>query len=121
MRSTTPWVWVNCEKCPHHAPLACDVLVIRWGAQTRQPFWQFPRLYGALMGAGSHAPDVLGCVSHSLELLSGGSSLSLESQAQLARGRCGTYTQNTSLSRAQMGSVRAGIEFARGWVRCRGR
>ena len=52
MRSTTPWVWVNCEKCPHHAPLACDVLVIRWGVQTRQPFWQFPRLYGALMGAG---------------------------------------------------------------------
>ena len=42
-------------------------------------------------------------------------------RAQLARGRCGTYTQNTSLSRAQMGSVRAGIESARGWVRCRGR
>ena len=28
----TPWVWVNCEKCPHHAPLACAVPVICWGA-----------------------------------------------------------------------------------------
>jgi hypothetical protein len=27
----TPWVWLNCEKCPHHAPLACAVPVIRWG------------------------------------------------------------------------------------------
>jgi hypothetical protein len=27
----TPWVWLNCETCPHHAPLACAVAVIRWG------------------------------------------------------------------------------------------
>ena len=31
------------------------------------------------------------------------------------------FTQNTSLSRAQMGSVRAGIESARGWVCCHNR
>jgi hypothetical protein len=30
----TPWVWVWCEKCQHHAPLACAVAVIRWGANT---------------------------------------------------------------------------------------
>jgi hypothetical protein len=32
LHRATPWVWVNCEKCPHHAPLACAVPVIRWGA-----------------------------------------------------------------------------------------
>ena len=21
---SSPWVWLNCEKCPHHAPLACS-------------------------------------------------------------------------------------------------
>jgi hypothetical protein len=32
LQRSSPWVWVNCEKCPHHAPLACAVPVIRWGA-----------------------------------------------------------------------------------------
>ena len=27
-------MWVNCEKCPLHALLACAVPVIRWGADT---------------------------------------------------------------------------------------
>jgi hypothetical protein len=26
--------WLNCERCQHHAPLACAVVVIRWGADT---------------------------------------------------------------------------------------
>jgi hypothetical protein len=21
LHRATPWVWLNCEKCPHHAPL----------------------------------------------------------------------------------------------------
>jgi hypothetical protein len=32
LHGATPWVWLNCEKCSHHAPLACAVPVIRWGA-----------------------------------------------------------------------------------------
>ncbi len=32
LHPVTPWVWVNCEKCLHHAPLACAVPVIRWSA-----------------------------------------------------------------------------------------
>jgi hypothetical protein len=32
LQRSTPWVWVYCNKCPHHAPLACAVPVIRWGA-----------------------------------------------------------------------------------------
>jgi len=32
LQRTTPWVWVYCEKCPHHSPMACAVAVIRWGA-----------------------------------------------------------------------------------------
>jgi hypothetical protein len=27
-----PWLWPNCERCQHHAPLACAVAVVRWGA-----------------------------------------------------------------------------------------
>lgn len=34
LQRATPWVWLNCEKCPHHALLACAVAVIRWGAGT---------------------------------------------------------------------------------------
>jgi hypothetical protein len=30
----TPWLWLYCEKCPHHAQLACAVPVMRWGADT---------------------------------------------------------------------------------------
>jgi hypothetical protein len=29
----TPWVWVYCERCQHHAPLACAIAVIRWGSK----------------------------------------------------------------------------------------
>jgi hypothetical protein len=32
LQRTTPWVWLWCERCQHHAPLACAVAVIRWGA-----------------------------------------------------------------------------------------
>jgi hypothetical protein len=31
LHRTTPWVWLWCERCQHHAPLACAVAVIRWG------------------------------------------------------------------------------------------
>jgi hypothetical protein len=34
LHRATPWVWLNCEKCSHHAPLACAVPVIRRGANT---------------------------------------------------------------------------------------
>jgi hypothetical protein len=27
----TPWVWLWCERCQHHAPLACAIAVILWG------------------------------------------------------------------------------------------
>ncbi len=33
LHRATPWVWVFCEKCLHHAPLPCAVPVIRWGAE----------------------------------------------------------------------------------------
>jgi hypothetical protein len=32
LHRATPWLWLNCEHCQHHAPLACAVAVIRWGA-----------------------------------------------------------------------------------------
>jgi hypothetical protein len=32
LHRATPWLWLYCEKCQHHAPLACAVPVIRWGA-----------------------------------------------------------------------------------------
>ena len=28
LQRTTPWVWLWCERCQHHAPLACAVPVI---------------------------------------------------------------------------------------------
>ena len=31
LHRATPWLWLNCEQCQHHAPLACAVAVIRWG------------------------------------------------------------------------------------------
>ena len=31
LHRATPWLWLNCERCQHHAPLACAVAVIRWG------------------------------------------------------------------------------------------
>ena len=31
LQRTTPWVWLWCERCQHHAPLACAVPVILWG------------------------------------------------------------------------------------------
>jgi len=33
LQRTTPWVWLWCERCQHHAPLACAVAVIRWGPE----------------------------------------------------------------------------------------
>jgi hypothetical protein len=35
LHRATPWLWLNCERCQHHAPLACAVAVIRWGATCR--------------------------------------------------------------------------------------
>src|SRR5271167_1543407 len=32
LQRATPWVWLHCESCLHHSPLACAVPVIRWGA-----------------------------------------------------------------------------------------
>jgi hypothetical protein len=32
LQHTTPWIWLWCERCQHHAPLACAVAVTRWGA-----------------------------------------------------------------------------------------
>ncbi len=34
LQRATPWLWLNCKRCQHHAPLACAVAVIRWGAST---------------------------------------------------------------------------------------
>jgi hypothetical protein len=34
LQQATPWVWLWCERCQHHAPLACAVAVIRWGPDT---------------------------------------------------------------------------------------
>jgi len=34
LHRATPWPRLNCERCQHHAPLACAVAVIRWGADT---------------------------------------------------------------------------------------
>ena len=31
LHRATPWLWLHCERCQHHAPLACAVAVIRWG------------------------------------------------------------------------------------------
>jgi hypothetical protein len=31
LHRSTPWVWLWCERCQHHAPLACAVAVILWG------------------------------------------------------------------------------------------
>src|SRR5689334_8740028 len=31
LQRSTPWVWLWCERCQHHAPLACAVAVIRRG------------------------------------------------------------------------------------------
>ena len=32
LQRASKWVWVCCEKCQHHAPLALAAPVIRWGA-----------------------------------------------------------------------------------------
>jgi hypothetical protein len=31
LRKSSSWVWVYCEKCLHHAPVAFVPLMIRWG------------------------------------------------------------------------------------------
>jgi hypothetical protein len=31
LQRATPCVWLWCERCQHHAPLACAVAVILWG------------------------------------------------------------------------------------------
>jgi hypothetical protein len=35
LHRATPWLWLNCERCQHHAPLACAVAVIRWAVPRR--------------------------------------------------------------------------------------
>ena len=32
LRKSSSWVWVYCEKCLHHTPVAFVPLMIRWGA-----------------------------------------------------------------------------------------
>jgi len=32
LHRVTPWVWLYCEGCLHHSPIACAIPVIRWGA-----------------------------------------------------------------------------------------
>ena len=32
LRKSSSWVWVWCERCQHHAPMAYVPLMIRWGA-----------------------------------------------------------------------------------------
>jgi hypothetical protein len=32
LRKHSSWVWVWCERCQHHAPIAYVPLMIRWGA-----------------------------------------------------------------------------------------
>jgi hypothetical protein len=34
LHRATPWLWLYYEKCPHSAPIACAVPVIRWGPNT---------------------------------------------------------------------------------------
>jgi hypothetical protein len=31
LQRVTPWLWLNCERCQHYAPLECAVAVNRWG------------------------------------------------------------------------------------------
>jgi hypothetical protein len=33
LHKSSSWVWVYCEKCLHHAPVAFFPLMIRWGAE----------------------------------------------------------------------------------------
>jgi hypothetical protein len=33
LQRSSPWIWLNCERCQHYAALAYAVPVIRWGAQ----------------------------------------------------------------------------------------
>jgi hypothetical protein len=33
LQRSTPWVWLWCERCHHHAPFACAPAVIRWGVE----------------------------------------------------------------------------------------
>jgi hypothetical protein len=32
LRKHSAWVWVYCERCQHHSPVAFVPLMIRWGA-----------------------------------------------------------------------------------------
>jgi hypothetical protein len=32
LQQSTPWIWLWCERCQHHAPFACAVAVTLWGA-----------------------------------------------------------------------------------------
>ena len=32
LQRSTPSVWLWCERCQHHSPLACAAAVIPWGA-----------------------------------------------------------------------------------------
>jgi hypothetical protein len=34
LQRSSKWVWLNCEKCQHHAPFAMAASVIRWGPNT---------------------------------------------------------------------------------------
>ena len=53
-RRLQPWVWVWCERCQHHAPLACAVAVIRWGPNTSSDRL---RSYARCAACGSNARD----------------------------------------------------------------
>ena len=33
LQRTTPWVWLWCERCQRHAPLAFAIAVILWGPE----------------------------------------------------------------------------------------
>ena len=51
----TPWLWLNCERCQHHAPLACAVAVIRWGRDASSDILRERALH-ALRPQGRNAP-----------------------------------------------------------------
>ena len=44
LHRATPWLWLYCEKCSHLSPLACAVVVIRWGADpSSDKLWRSAR------------------------------------------------------------------------------
>jgi hypothetical protein len=39
LHRATPWLWLHCEKCQHHAPLACAVDDHRPGDRVAHQCW----------------------------------------------------------------------------------